>query len=140
MAVIGLVACVKSKLETAAPARELYTSPLFRKSRAYILAHSDRWYILSAKYGLLDPNEVIHPYEMTLKTMPKRQKDIWAHQVLTKLLNLTTPADTIIFLAGLEYRKGLIPALQHRGNSIQIPMEGIPFGNQLAWLTEHTGV
>ena len=31
---IGLVGCVKSKLDTAASARDLYTSPLFLRRRA----------------------------------------------------------------------------------------------------------
>src|SRR5690606_13413659 len=55
---IALVSCVSSKEPHAAPARDLYTSALFRKARAYAERNADAWYILSAKYGLVDPNRV----------------------------------------------------------------------------------
>lgn len=139
MAVIALVACVKKKGTISAPAQDLYISPLFRKSRAYALAHSERWYILSAKYGLLEPETIIAPYEMTLKKMPKSLKDEWANRVLAKLVKLTSPSDTILFVAGKDYRQGLVPYLKQRGNQIEIPMENVSsFGEQLAWLNQHT--
>jgi hypothetical protein len=46
---IGLVGCVKSKRSQAAPARELYSSPLFRGRRDWVERTCDRWFVLSAK-------------------------------------------------------------------------------------------
>ena len=62
---VYLVACVSQKKETCDQAQYLYTSALFTKARAYALRHADRWYILSAKHGLVPPEEVIDPYETT---------------------------------------------------------------------------
>ncbi|HWO69164.1 MAG TPA: hypothetical protein VNP94_00195, partial [Actinomycetota bacterium] len=44
---IGLVGCVKSKRARPAPARDLYTSPLFRGARRFVERSCDRWFVLS---------------------------------------------------------------------------------------------
>ncbi len=69
---IGLVACCKTKLAEPARAEELYCSPLFCKARAYCLARYRRWFILSAKYGLVDPGHVISPYNCTLLELDQK--------------------------------------------------------------------
>lgn len=71
---IALVSRVKSKRAAASPARELYTSQLFRGLRAYAEAHADARHILSAEHGVLRPDDVIAPYERTLTMMPKRDR------------------------------------------------------------------
>lgn len=60
---VGLVGCVKSKRGTAAPARDLYTSALFRGRRRYVELTCDRWFILSARHGLVEPEEILEPYD-----------------------------------------------------------------------------
>jgi hypothetical protein len=45
---IGLVGCVKSKLPRAGPARDLYTSALFRGAWCAVERSCERWFILSA--------------------------------------------------------------------------------------------
>jgi len=54
-------------------ARDLFLLELFRRYRAYAIADADRWYILSAKHGLLDPDQVIAPYECTLNAMSAQE-------------------------------------------------------------------
>lgn len=71
---VALVSCVEAKRTSAAPARDLYTSPLFRALRAYAIEHADTWYILSAEYHLLRPEKIVAPYERTLNAMPKRDR------------------------------------------------------------------
>ncbi len=62
---VGLVSCVKTKRSIATAAKDLYISPLFRGQRQAVEAGCDRWFILSAKHGLLAPNTVIAPYDDT---------------------------------------------------------------------------
>jgi hypothetical protein len=83
---VALVSCVKSKRDTAAAARDLYTSQLFIGRKRYAEQHADAWYILSAKYGVLHPEQVTHPYELTLKTMPKEDRLAWAERVQQQLI------------------------------------------------------
>ena len=55
---VGLVGCVKKKGSSPAPAGDLYISPLFIGRRRFVEASCDRWFILSALHGLLDPDQV----------------------------------------------------------------------------------
>ena len=64
MAKIAVINCGSKKKNTSCPAREMYEDgSLFRKMRDYIEQTYDKYYILSGKYGLLSPEEIIEPYE-----------------------------------------------------------------------------
>jgi hypothetical protein len=131
---IALVSCVKTKRGEPHPAKDLYTSPLFLGLRRYAETHADRWFILSAKHGLLDPDQVIEPYEATLNTMGVRERRQWAENVTSQLMEVL-PADAeVIVLAGERYRKDLLPFLRRRGHRVTVPLEGLPFGKQLQYL------
>jgi hypothetical protein len=136
---IVLVSCVKSKSTISMPAKDLYISDLFKKSSAYAKLIGDSWYILSAKYGLLSPDQVIEPYEKTLNKMGVEERKSWAKNVMSDLAKIVTPGDEVVFLAGVKYRKNLIQPLKKMGSKISVPMEGLSFGNQLKWLKNKLG-
>lgn len=133
-----LVSCVSQKLPVLAPAKDLYTSPLFRKARSYVEYKSQPWFILSAKHGLVHPDQPIAPYNLTLNTMGVRDRRRWAKEVLSQLEPHLDDAGGLVFLAGQRYRQFLEPALQQRGISVSVPMEGLTIGKQLSWLHKHT--
>ena len=82
---VYLVSCVSQKRVTPSPAKDLYTSPLFRKARAYVERTGLPWFVLSAKYGLVHPDDVIAPYDLTLNTMGVSDRRRWAGRILTQL-------------------------------------------------------
>lgn len=132
---IVCLSCVKSKRDHACPARDMYTSPLFRGMFSYAeRLRPKKIFILSAKYGVLKPDDVIEPYEKTLKNMKADEKRAWTEAVLSKLRQeADLQEDYFVFLAGMPYREGLLPHIKH----YEVPMEGLPFGRQLQWLAEH---
>jgi hypothetical protein len=135
---IALVSCVKSKRTSASPARDLYISPLFRGLRRYAEANADEWHILSAKYGLLAPERVVEPYELTLNKMPKPDRDAWAGKVKSQL-GAVLPSDAeVLLLAGTRYREELEPYLRERGHTVIVPLRGLSMGRQLSWLNRHS--
>lgn len=134
---IALVSCVAQKLDRPAPARDLYTSPLFVGLRRYAETRADAWFILSAKYGLVDPNEVIAPYELTLNTQGTQARRAWAARVREALAPKLPPGCAVILLAGQRYREFIEPWLRERGHPVSIPLEGLPIGRQLQWLKQH---
>jgi cytoplasmic iron level regulating protein YaaA (DUF328/UPF0246 family) len=137
MQMVYLVACVSKKKSQPTVAELMYQSVLFLKASEYARRHGDRWYILSAKYGLLAPDTRIEPYDKTLaKGMPVNERKQWARNVLSNLMKVTVPDETLVFLAGQKYREYLIPHLTERGYNIEIPMEGLAIGEQLAWLKQ----
>lgn len=132
---IGLVACASQKLDRPAPARELYVSQLFRKASAYAEATCGRWYILSAKHGLIRPDEVIEPYDMRLGTTDPTSPPIlvWADRVREQLAAelADVPSVTLVALGGVQYQTVLRPCQW----PFEIPMKGLGIGQQLGFLT-----
>jgi hypothetical protein len=131
---IFLVSCVKPKRGYPSPAKDLYISDWFKKASRYASQNADEWFILSAKYFLVLPDQVIEPYDLTLKSMGANKKIEWANHVYQMLIPLISTEDNIFFLAGQDYRKYLIPLLQHDGFALSIPMEGLRIGEQKSWL------
>ena len=129
-----LVSCVKTKLREHAPGKELYVSPWFRKARAVIEAAGWPWYILSAKYGVIDPDTVIEPYEKTLNAMRKHERIEWSRRVMRALDPRLADVGSVVVFAGGKYRELLAPALHERGITVHVPMEGLRSGEQLAQL------
>lgn len=136
---VALVSCVKTKQKADAPARDLYTSALFRGMRRYAEQNADAWYILSAKHGLLGPREVVAYYEQTLNDMPVADRLAWAERVEQALLKVLQPRAEVIILAGKRYRENLVPFLEQHEFSVTVPMAGLAFGLQLRWLKEQLG-
>jgi hypothetical protein len=134
---IGLVSCVKSKRPEPAAAADLYTSALFEKSRAWVEGNCDGWFILSARYGLLAPDARVDPYEQTLKEMSAGERRAWANRVLAQMreVGLLTGGTTFVWLAGMPYKRDLAELLSAYDQ--EDPMQGLPIGKRLQWLTEH---
>ena len=133
---IALVSCVKQKRSSAAPARDLYISELFRGLRWYAEARAGAWYILSAEHGLLHPDQVVAPYERTLNTMRKPERLAWASRVQRRLLEVLPASAEVILLGGARYRENLEPFLRSMGYEVSVPLAGLALGKQLQYLKE----
>lgn len=130
---IVLISCVSQKRSHRSKAKDLYISALFKKNLAYARRlNPDAIYILSAKYGLVDLETEIDPYNQTLNTMSAAEVRSWADRLVQQLRQVTdVHQDHFIFLAGMKYRKYLLPHLA----SYEIPLEGLTIGKQLQALS-----
>lgn len=137
MRVIALVGCGKAKRNAPSYAKDLYTGTLFRKARRYAERHSDAWFVLSAKYGLLEPNRIIAPYNETLNDIAPALRDAWAQRVMGQLSPELERGDYILCLAGRAYMEYLQPLLEERGASIKDPMRGLGIGKRIAFLGDN---
>ena len=132
-----LVSCVNKKAPTPRKAKDLYDSPWFGKAKTYVESTKQRWFILSAKYGLVEPNCEIDPYDRSLNSMPIEERKEWAEDVSNELRLHIADIDTIYILAGQRYREFLVPKLRDYDDvNICVPMEGLRIGEQLRWLDE----
>lgn len=134
-----LVSCVSKKLLKAAPARTLYTSPWFLKARRHVEAAARPWFVLSAAHGLLHPDRVVAPYDLTLRAMPPAARRAWAARVLDDLEVHLGGISRLVLFAGKLYREHLVPALEARGCALEVPLAGLAIGKQLAWFDAHRG-
>jgi hypothetical protein len=129
---IVLISCCGPKLDRPAPARLLYRSELFRSSMAWATSRRARIYILSAKYGLIGPDDVVAPYDRQLADMSKEGLELWAKAVAKKVDSL--PAGRTVLLAGRLY--GSFES--HCSRVVEKPLEHLKIGSRLRWLKENT--
>jgi len=131
---IGLVGCVKEKAAGPRAAKDLYVSTLFSGRRSFVERSCARWWILSAEHGLVHPDEVLCPYDVTLKDSSRSARREWSARVLGVIDAKVQPSPGDIFEihAGAEYRDfGLVEGLRARGCKVEIPTEGMRIGHQL---------
>lgn len=129
---IALVSCSKSKQKYPCLAAEMYSpSHLFSLSYAYAKKAADKVFILSAKYGLLEENDRISPYEFTLKQLPYNRRVDWAQYVLKQLRpKCDIENDEFIILTGKDYYETILPELKH----YSLPLENLSMGQRMSTL------
>ena len=132
---IVLVTCVKSKGTRPAAAKDLYTSALFRKERAYAESAGVPWFILSAEHGLVAPDEWLAPYERNLADTTASYRSAWGAWAAARLDLLAGPlSDKVIEIhAGSKYLDALRPHLERLGARVFDPLHGLSMGQRLAW-------
>jgi hypothetical protein len=130
---VGLVGCAAQKLDHPARARDLYVSQLFRKASAYAELTCDRWYVLSAKHGLVHPDTILEPYDVRLDTAKTSlTRRAWTAKVRLQLFVELGGIEnvTLIALADEQYRTVLFGSPWPS----EVPMKGPGIGQQLGWL------
>lgn len=136
---VHLVACCSKKLSTPAPARELYCSPLFLKTRAVVEATGQPWFILSARHGLVEPTQVLEPYNWSLKDSGKRLREAWGSRAMSSLNHKMGRSVRLVLWAGHDYRDALHWGIRHHLCwSIEqvVPLKGLGIGQQLQRLDQ----
>jgi hypothetical protein len=122
------------KLPGMHQAKHLYIGSLFKKSvRLATLMGVDSWVVLSAKYGIVQSDEMIKSYEHRLS---KKRKDIDALQkiVLERITDLFPSGTEFIAYVCNEYEEILKPI-----NSITFPLHGLRLGPRLRLLNQMIG-
>ena len=130
-----LISCGKRKLAQRSQAKDLYTSPLFRLERAYAERQGVPWFVLSAKYGLVDPATTLDPYDLLLAAVPKPEREHWGEKVAADLETVVGPlhGKVLEIRAGRVYCDPIVSRLQTRGAKVEEPLQGLSIGRRLAW-------
>lgn len=125
------------------PAAALYRSPLFRKSLLAALDTCDKVFILSAKHGVILCNEFIEPYDVTLKTMRRSERETWGSMVQPRLAEVLNSRDTALMFCGEEYLAPIRDFLECLNVTIEVPLGSLSLGarlRQLALINEEMGL
>lgn len=110
------------------PLAELYTSTYFELKRQYGRQVTDDYYILSAKYGLADPEQNIErAYDLTVHDFGATERLNWARDVHNSLENILaskgTTEITCTWLAGQAYLDPIRPVLDETPCEHQFPFD-----------------
>lgn len=131
---VALISCGKRKASAPTPAKDLYLSPRFRTARAIAEGRGWRWYVLSALHGLVAPDQIIAPYDLTLMGAGRKHRRSWASKVLKQIDDNLKPGAHIVLLAGRDYTEFLAEPLRQKGYLVNEPLAGLRQGEQLAKL------
>jgi cytoplasmic iron level regulating protein YaaA (DUF328/UPF0246 family) len=134
---IALIGCCADKASSVnpLPARQLYRSPLFRKSLAWVEQQGLEWFVISAAYGLISRNEVLMPYDHTMRNKSPAERAAWEQRVAEQIDAWTIDDERveIVLLAGEAYA-GWIPKVQAFA-TVEQPLKGMQIGQRLQFLT-----
>lgn len=133
---IALVGCSGPKLDHPAPARDLYTSQLFRQALKLAELRHDAVYVVSAKLELVALDQVIEPYNKTMSSIAKEFRVIWGLRVWGSILSRHQKVDRQIYVyAGKDYAQPIRRAGFHQA-AFHEPLARLMVGQRLAWLKE----
>ena len=138
MSVLVVVSCGMRKIWDAnssagpTPARNAYVGAPFKVNREYAEKFADRWVILSAKYGFIDPDFIIpENYNVTFKrpkTHPISVHDL-RRQIIEKGLSKFSK---VVVLGGRDYVDVTRRAFEGFKVTIVAPTLGLPIGKAMS--------
>jgi hypothetical protein len=115
----------------AVAAKDAYTSPYFQKNMGYAIRFGDRWMVLSAKYGFLNPEDKITDYNVTFKD--KKTCPISFGQLMEQVRQKNLGQyDEIVVLGGKEYLDAVMAAFLGTACKIKSPFKGLSIGQRMA--------
>ena len=112
------------------PAREAYTGAPFKVNREYAEVVGNRWIILSAKYGFIEPATPILQYEVTFKRKNTNPVSIATLRKQVADLGLAD-CDHVIAIGGKEYRAAVEQAFSGSAVKLTFPFSGLPVGRAM---------
>ncbi len=130
-----LLGCIKYKRSGPTPAHNLYTSPLFLRRRRYAEAAGVRWYVLSARHGLVLPEEVIAHYDVHLAGQSASYRAAWGAFVVEQLRRERGEMSGLVvdIHAGDAYVEAVRGPLERAGTVVLDPVDARSLGETLAW-------
>ncbi len=139
---LALIACGKTKTPHPAPARDLYTGNLFRAARRHVEAERyDAWWILSARHGLVHPDDILEPYEAQMAGRTNEELRQWAN-IVDGAFRCHRPGYgqwtqaggelQVDIYAGAAYVEPLLARWTHLSWHIEVPHHGLQIGERLA--------
>jgi hypothetical protein len=124
----GRVALIGSSGATADEPRaagELFRSDGFARSREHARHSRLPWFVLSAKHGLLDPDEVISPHEIQIDDQPTAYRTAWGEWVVAQLADRLQLDGVVVEVhGGVDFAQPLRQPLTRRGAVLEIPLPG----------------
>ena len=138
MSTLAIIPCGKQKIWSKYPnkgptnAEKVYISAYFKVNKSYAERFSDKWLILSAKYGLLSPDFTIKSdYNVTFNdksTGPISILELSEHAKSYHEYNL------IVALGGKKYTNIIDKIFSQGGTKIVKPVEGLNLFESMAKL------
>lgn len=122
---VALISCTRRKKPYMCTARELYSeSERFANALAYVenpVNQYEKCYVISARYGLVDLDQQLSPYDCDLLEFPPQEQACWAGYVaqLLQWKDVDCKCKVIVHADNL-YGNLIIKALKEKGISAEL--------------------
>jgi hypothetical protein len=111
--------------EGAEAAGRLFRSDGFARAREHAVHSRLPWFVLSAKHGLLDPDDVISPFEVQIDDQSAAYRSAWGEWVVAQLADrVQLDGVTVEVHGGVDFAQPLRQPLTRRGAVLDIPLPG----------------
>ena len=137
---IALISCVSQKASLPCKCKDMYVSPLFKKTWDYTIQFEkpQEIYILSALHGLIKWDTVCEPYDKTLLDMTKEESLEWAAKVKEQITETFLKDKKLedyefVIFAGSKYYENLLDFFPE--GSYRLPLGTLPIGKRLGALS-----
>lgn len=116
-----LIAGGKAQLSEPAAARDLYVSPLFTRRRARAEASGVPWFVVSGRWGLLEPGDLLAPYSFSLAQQPVSYQRAWGRFVAEQLHLACSVGrgDVVEIYTGAAYAAALTAPIEYLGARVR---------------------
>ena len=108
-----------------APAALLFASPGFARARDTAVRSGFPWFVLSAKHGLLDPADVVGPYDLQIGDRSAGYRTAWGEWVVGQLAErVLLDGVTVEVHGGVDFAQPLRQPLAVRGAALELALPG----------------
>lgn len=107
------------------PVATLFRSPQFAGARAHAERSGLPWFVLSAKHGLLEPGDVVGPYDVQIDERSGAYRAAWGEWVVAQLgERVPLEGVTVEVHGGVDFAQPLRQPLARRGAALDLPLPG----------------
>lgn len=135
---VVLIGSSGATAEDSDAAGRLFRSDGFARAREHAVHLQLPWFVLSAKHGLLDPDDVIGPFDVQIDDQSAAYRTAWGEWVVAQLADrLQLDGVTVEVHGGVDFAQPLRQPLARRGAVLDIPLPGTwrdsrPHGDDVA--------
>jgi hypothetical protein len=120
---VVLIASSGSHGASPVPVATLFQSPGFASARAYAEQSGFPWFVLSSKHGLLDPGDVVSPYDVQIDERSASYRAAWGEWVVAQLgERMPLEGATVEVYGGVDFAQPLRLPLSRRGAALELPL------------------
>jgi hypothetical protein len=136
---VVLIASSGATAKQPHPAATLFVSPGFEVARDHAVRSGHPWFVLSAKHGLLDPGDVVGPFDVQISDQASGYRATWGEWVVAQLASRVQLQDAVVEVhGGVDFAQPLRAPLTRRGAQLDIPLPGVWRESEPGW-TPGTG-
>lgn len=118
-----LLASAGELADVPGTAAELFRGPGFVRARELATASGTPWFVLSAKHGLLDPADVVGPFDLQLGERSSAYRSAWGEWVVAQLGERVPLEGAVVEVhGGVDFAQPLRQPLGERGAGLELAL------------------